>query len=188
MFHVFSKAMVSPQKCAQHHLIKAFFIIVPKAYSKWTHGLRRLTIYLTKQSTILIYRQPNLAKYFYGWSPLWLYHKINQEKTLVLKWLTQDRIVHRRSLPYHQSNTSLNLCVICVLHFEWFKMLRESYFKSFQKSSLKCKGKGVIKKITRRKICFPIYKTWFFFFSLLFWTPPTFKAFNFHICCSFWMI
>ncbi len=34
-------------------------------------------------------------------------------------------------------------------------------------------------KITRRKISFPTYKTFFFpFFS--FWTSPTFKLHNFH--------
>jgi hypothetical protein len=39
-------------------------------------------------------------------------------------------------------------------------------------------------KIARRKISFPIHKMHFFsFFSL--WNPPTFKASNFLISCSF---
>jgi hypothetical protein len=32
-----------------------------------------------------------------------------------------------------------------MLHFEWFKMLEECYLKLY-KSSLKCKGKGIMKK------------------------------------------
>jgi hypothetical protein len=40
-------------------------------------------------------------------------------------------------------------------------------------------------KIARRKISFATHKPRFFpFFSSL-WTPPTFKAFNFLIWCSF---
>jgi hypothetical protein len=39
-------------------------------------------------------------------------------------------------------------------------------------------------KVTRKKISFPTYKQHFFFISSL-WTPPTFKAFNFLISCSF---
>jgi hypothetical protein len=38
-------------------------------------------------------------------------------------------------------------------------------------------------KIARRKKSFPTHKTRFFLPSV--WTPPTFKAFNFFICCSF---
>jgi len=37
-------------------------------------------------------------------------------------------------------------------------------------------------KITRRKVNFSIYKTFFFFFL---WTPPIFKPHNFFISYSF---
>jgi hypothetical protein len=40
------------------------------------------------------------------------------------------------------------------------------------------------KKITRKEIKFPTYKTHFFHFSSL-WTPPTFKPHNFLILYSF---
>ncbi len=64
-----------------------------------------------------------------------------------------------------------------VLHFEWFKMLREHYLK-LEKSSLKCKEKRI------RKIkSFPTYITCFLFSSL--WTPPAFKYHNFLISYSF---
>jgi hypothetical protein len=40
-------------------------------------------------------------------------------------------------------------------------------------------------KITRRKISFPTHKMQFFLFFSSLWTPPTFKASNFLISCSF---
>jgi hypothetical protein len=54
-----------------------------------------------------------------------------------------------------------------VLHFEWFKMLRERYLKLW-KSSLKCKEKGIMKKQTRRKISISTYKMCFFVVPFLF--------------------
>ncbi len=54
-----------------------------------------------------------------------------------------------------------------VLHFEWIKMSWEPYLKLL-KSSSKPKGKGLMKKITRRKKNFPNFQILFFFFFLLF--------------------
>ncbi len=53
-----------------------------------------------------------------------------------------------------------------VLHFEWFKMSWECYLKLL-KSSSKPKGKGLMKKITRRRKNFPNFQNPFFFFFLL---------------------
>jgi len=50
-----------------------------------------------------------------------------------------------------------------VLHFEWFKKLWERYFKLLQ-SSLKCKGKGVMKKYQENKLY--NLQNMFFCFSL----------------------